>query len=584
MQREQHMKNNRNYPLYQRETYESMNQMVCAKAEKCKDAPAFQYMRGKRLCSVSYRKFLDDILITGKYLPSQTERPAHVAILGENSYQWLVAFMAVVMSGNVAVPLDKELDSGGIWKQLADSDASLCVCSALYRDIVEVAQQGEGKKEVGFLSMDVLEQLQGFDDTKKSGADYGLLQKWNSSVDKKAMAALFFTSGTSGKSKGVMLSQENMIADINFACGNFYSGGNTFAALPFHHSFGLLTSVFALYNQEHAIFINSSLRHIKRDMLLARPQTMLLVPLFVETFHRIIWQTAKEQGMERKLKMGIALSSFLLKCGIDVRRKLFHSVLDSFGGELTYMICGGAPLQEKYVREFRAIGIEILNGYGITECAPVVAVNRNHYHRDGSVGQILKGCGVRIRTDLDSAVASGACPAPQEPVIGEIQVRGRNVMIGYYRDDKATQEAFEDGWFKTGDLGYIDSDGFLYVTGRKKNLIIFSNGENVSPEELESILLDSELIKEVMVYAEDNLITAEIFPDMDNMEPASADPGNTEAISDAAFLSGRIQNIIDGMNRSLPAYKRIQKLKIRQEPFAKTTTQKIKRRGVADGQ
>lgn len=558
------MEKNRNYPFYEPEKYGSMNQMVCAKARKCKDAAAFAFMRGKNFHSVSYRRFLEDILVTGRYLSDFVEHkpPYHAAILGENSYQWLVAFMAVVMSGNVAVPLDKELDGAGIAGQLMDSDSTVCIYSASYEDIADALGQGGQKLGVQFLSMDALEglqestagsgSLQGHDARKENRADDGLLEQWNAALNPKALSALFFTSGTSAKRKMVMLSQENMASDICFACRNFCSEANTFTALPFHHSFGLLTAVFALFNWEHEVFINSGLKHVKRDMLVSKPRTMLLVPLFVETFHRTIWQTARAQGNERKLRLGIVLSVFLLRIGIDIRKKLFHSVLEGFGGNLKYIICGGAPLQEKYVREFRAIGIEILNGYGITECAPVVAVNRNQYHRDGSVGQVVCGCDVRIRTD-----SSHAGP-------GEIQVKGKNVMLGYYRDEEATKEAFDEGWFKTGDLGFIDRNGFLYVTGRKKNLIILSNGENVSPEELEALLLDYEPVREAVVYAEEGLITAEIFPD-------------EEAEQEEEALVARLQDIVDRCNRKLPSYKRIRKVKIRGNEFDKTTTRKIKR-------
>lgn len=542
---------NKIYPLYELEEYESLNQIICKKAEKCKDMTAFQYMKGNKLYNVSYKKFLEDILTSGKYLEDLIDKPSHIAILGENSYQWLVTFMAVVMSGNVAVPLDKELDAANIRELLISSDSTLCFYSNTYSDIAEKIQSNGDDTGIKFVSMESIKQT-----APDNKADPEMLKKWNDAFNSKAMSALFFTSGTSGKSKGVMLSQENMISDIDFACKNFYMSGNTLVVLPFHHSYGLITSIFVPFYWERTIFINTSLKNIKKDMLFSKPQTMLLVPLFAETFYKTIWQTAREQGSEKKLRFGIKLSNFLLKFGIDVRKKLFQSVLDGFGGRLEYIICGGAPLQEKYVKEFRAVGIEILNGYGITECAPVVATNRNHYHRDGSVGQILKCCDVRIENDTSHSTVGE---------VGEIQVKGRNVMLGYYHDGEATKEALADGWFRTGDLGYIDSEGFLYVTGRKKNLIILSNGENVSPEELEDLLLDNDLVSEVVVYAEDGMITAEIFPntvdDMDNMNA----------------ITVLLQEIIDACNRRLPAYKRIQRLKVRQDEFEKTTTQKIKR-------
>lgn len=528
------MMRNRDYPLYEREEYETLSQMVRQKAQECGDKIAFQYRQGKTIHSVTYHQYLDDILAVSRFLLEHCNDQRHIAILGENSYPWLVMFMATVMGGNVAVPLDKELDTEGIRDLLKQSDCQICIYSDAYSDIAEKLSRD---CPATFLSMCSMMEAE-----KSVGTDDVIPRKW-SVTSRFDAAAIFFTSGTSGKRKGVMLSQENMMADINIACKNFSLGGNTLAVLPFHHAFGLLTAVFASFNYEHAVFINSSLKNIKRDMLEARPQMMMLVPLFVETFHKTIWQTARKQGAEEKLRRGISVSNFLLRFGIDIRKKLFRSVRSAFGGKLEYIICGGAPLQKKYVQAFRSLGIEILNGYGITECSPVVATNRNFYHQDGSVGQILKECQVRIQNS-------------------EIQVRGKNVMLGYYHDTEATTEAFEDGWFRSGDLGYVDDKGFLYVTGRKKNLIILSNGENISPEELEELLLKHELVKEVLVYAEDGVITAEIFPDS---EVCSTD------------MQEQLQEVVDTCNRNLPMYKRIQRLKIRQAEFPKTTTQKIKR-------
>mgnify|MGYP001075908060 CR=1 FL=1 len=528
------MTRNRDYPLYEREEYETLSQMVWEKAQKCGNKIAFQYRRGKNIFSVTYREYLDDVLSASKYLSKHSNGRSHIAILGENSYQWLVIFMATVMNGNVVVPLDKELDAAGIGDLLTHSNSQICVYSDAYSDI---AERLSGDCSVTFLSMRAAAEAR-----KIGGTNDTVPKEWRD-TSKHNAAAIFYTSGTSGKSKGVMLSQENMMADINFACKNFFLSGDTLAVLPFHHAFGLLTSVFAPFNYEHTVFINPSLKNVKRDMLEAKPQMMMLVPLFVETFYKTIWQTAKKQGAERKLRLGITISNFLLRLGIDIRKILFRSVLSAFGGKLEYIICGGASLQEKYVQEFRSMGIEVLNGYGITECSPVVATNRNLYHRDGSVGQILKDCQVRIQK-------------------GEIQIQGKNVMLGYYQDEAATQDAFEGNWFRTGDLGHIDTDGFLFITGRAKNLIVLSNGENVSPEELENLLLDHEMVKEALVYAENEVITAEIFP-------------NPEA--DLGSVQKQLQDIVDTCNRRLPVYKRIQRLKVRQAEFQKTTTQKIKR-------
>jgi long-chain acyl-CoA synthetase len=245
-------------------------------------------------------------------------------------------------------------------------------------------------------------------------------------------------------------------------------------------------------------FISGSLKRLLDDFKDGRPDTIFAVPMVVETMYRQIWRTARREKRERKLSRGIKISNALMKIGIDWRKKLFKQILNEFGGNVDYIICGGAALDVKYIEWFRSIGIEILVGYGITECSPVVAVNRNHYKRDGSVGQICRDVNVRIIDD-------------------EIVVSGDIVMKGYYKDRKSTEEVLKDGRFYTGDLGRFDEDGFLFVTGRKKNLIILSNGENVSPEEIEAKLANDNGVAEVIAYEDNNRIIASIYPEKSYM-------------------------------------------------------------------
>ena len=271
-------------------------------------------------------------------------------------------------------------------------------------------------------------------------------------------------------------------------------------------------------------------------------QLQNLVPLFVENFYKRIIQTAKKQGKEKMLKTAMKHSEVLLKIGLDFREKFFKDILKTFGGNLEFIICGGAPLNEHYVKAFRAFGIEILNGYGITECSPVLSVNRNHYHRDGSVGLVLDGVDVRISED------------------DEIVVKGDNVMMGYYKDNISTAQAFIDGWYRTGDLGHIDDDGFLFITGREKNLIILSNGENVSPEELELLVGVVPGVCETVVYSDDKGIVAEIFPEEDYL--------NNQPHFDAKIAE---------INKKLPVFKRINTVKLRSTEFPKNSSRKIMR-------
>ena len=323
------------------------------------------------------------------------------------------------------------------------------------------------------------------------------------------------------------------------------------SVLPFNHAFAFITAVWKPFNYRRPVFINSSLNDFMKEIPVAKPGMLFLVPLFLETFSKTIWRTARKQGQEEKLKKGMKLSNALMKVGIDRRQELFKDVLKKFGGNLECIICGGAPLDPRYVKEFRSWGIHVLNGYGITECAPVLSVNRNQYWRDGSVGQLVPGISFRVY-DKD------------EHGIGEIQVKGDNVMMGYYNNPEATEEAFLDGWYRTGDLGYIDKDGFLFITGRAKNLIILNNGENVSPEEIEQNVERIPEVGEVVVFEEDGAITAEIFPDDTDERPEEE-------------KRKIIEEAIKKLNSRQPNFKKIHKIKFRKTPFEKTATRKIKR-------
>jgi len=306
------------------------------------------------------------------------------------------------------------------------------------------------------------------------------------------------------------------------------------------------------------ICINSGIKNVLTDFKKYAPQTIFLVPLFVENFYKKIWSGAKAQKRDKTLRNLIKMSNALLTAGIDMRPTLFKSVRRSFGGGLKLIVCGGAPIEPKYVAGFRDFGITVLNGYGITECAPVVSVNRNHHYRDGSAGLPLPGCDVTIREPDDSG-------------LGEICVRGDTVMQGYYNNETATNDAFEDGWFRTGDIGYMDDDGFLFVTGRRKNLIVLSNGKNVYPEELEAGLMEIPLVKEVVVRevaakGHSDVVAAEIFPDYEEASSLGIDN-----------LQAYFEKSVEDYNKLNPAYKRIRRVILRDTEFEKTTTKKIKR-------
>lgn len=524
---------NKPYPLYNYPLIRDLKDLIDKRTLDELDAVAFSWINKKNFIFKSCKEFKHDVDALGTYLLSLNYKNAHIAILGENSYEWIVSYFAVVNGGNIAVPLDKEISSETAELLLKKSDCSVVICSDTYKNIFD---------SVELSRLITMSEIQNMIDIGNSLIDSGNRDFTDYKIDKEKMCSIVFTSGTTGSSKGVMLSQKGITAVINNSCPNFRPDGGTLQLLPLHHMFGLVVSLMMVFNYRQPIFINSSLKNIKRDFQEAKPQTIFAVPLYMETFYKQIWETAKKQGKTKTLKAAMKISNILLKLHIDLRKKIFASVRSAFGGNLVYVGCGGARIDPFYIKEFRTFGVEIRGAYGITECSPGIASGRNFHYKDGSVGLPVINCQVKISDD------------------GEIMVKGDNVFLGYYKNPEETQKSFRDGWYLTGDLGRIDNDGFLFVTGRKKNLIIRSNGENISPEELEAVLLREEAIEEVMVYEESSAIIAEVFPKEAYME-------NEEYFNE----------LLKEINSRLPLYKQINKIKLRKSEFEKNSSRKILR-------
>ena len=383
----------------------------------------------------------------------------------------------------------------------------------------------------------------------------------NTELEMEKMSALLFTSGTTGTSKGVMLSHKNLAAATNASVLSMsYDDRNTFVSvLPPHHSYELTCGHLAIMNIGGQILINDSLKRVMKNFQNFKPNALMLVPLFVETMHKKIWEEVRKKGLEKQLRLLMKLNSAMLAFRIDARSKLFSKVTGAFGGNLKSIVCGGAPLSPELIKDFYAFGITVLEGYGITECAPLVAVNSPGKVRFHSVGTPVYGCQVMI-------------DKTEEEETGEILVKGDNVMLGYYKNPEATAEVFtEDGWFRTGDIGYMDKDGYIYITGRKKNVIILSNGKNVFPEELEEHLAAIPSILESVVLTRDNdageqVITAIVVPNMEIFGDTSKDD-----------IHADIKASINNINKNLPSFKQIRKVEVRYEPFERTTSKKIQR-------
>ncbi len=515
----------KSYPLNPQPNITNFKQLVAINATAYPEDAAFQFQINKKIITITYQRFQEDIQALASYFFQKGLFRNKIAVLGENCYEWVLTYFSVVMSNNIIVPIDKELPAEDIGHLLDFSGVELLVYADSYADIANAMLQHGHTNAI--LSMKEFPSILENDSTTEIV------------TDELNLCAIIFTSGTTGKPKGVMLSQKALIVDAVGACQNVYIAGSSMLTLPLHHTFAFTAGVLSMLIYRVPISISRSLRTFAADMKLFQPQNMFLVPLYVETMYKNIWKAAKNQGKDKLLKRMIALSNFTRKFGIDLRRKLFKSVLDNFGGNLTLIVSGGAAIRQEYIDRFEDLGIQILNGYGITECAPVVAVNRNEDFRAGSIGVPLPCNEVRV-------------------IDGELCIRGENVMLGYYKDEAATTKAMIDGWFHTGDLGHIDEDGFIYITGRKKNLIILSNGKNISPEMLEEKLLAISGVLEAVVSATEGVITAEIFAVQEDRE--------------------RIQEGVMAMNKTLPSYQRIQRVKFRNQEFEKTTTQKIKRK------
>lgn len=523
---------NKPYPLYELPQIGNLRELLEQKEKRMPERTAFIYSQGYgQTREKTYHDFYCEVNALGTWEYRNGLRGTHIAIIGENSYEWLLAFFSIVNGGNVAVPLDRELPKEEILGLLRKADVTAVFCSETYLELV-----GNLEQVVVF----PMSEVEHYVEAGKRYLAEGAAEYLNYEIDRKKLCCILFTSGTSGVGKGVMLSHENIAEDINGSCRLFVLEGNTIALLPFHHAFGLVVGVFMVFHYGYAIHINKSLKALQKSLQAAKPQTLFLVPLFIEALEHQIWENAKKAGKDKALRRMMKLSDILLRFGIDMRKKCFASVREAFGGELRYIISGGAGIDVRFIREFRSWGVEILNGYGTTECSPCAAVNRNHYHRDGSVGLPVPNGKVRIAED------------------GEVLIRGPFVMLGYYKDAEATAAALKDGWYVTGDLGMLDQDGFLTLTGRKKNLIILSNGENVSPEELEADFLKDEAVKEALVYEKEGIIVAEIYP--------------AEGYSEHGEY---FETLMKRVNRGRPLYKRVGKIILRDMEFPKNTSGKV---------
>ena len=559
----------------------SLRDLVETSAELYGDKILYIYKRGEARYSFSYNDYRRDLYRLGEGMSRIGLMGRTVAVIGESCPEYMTAYIAAVSGGGVIVPLDRDLGHAEIARFADLSGAEAVFYTEQFNDVLpslaeqmpqvryfipiapaEGSDTTDGSSSAGDAVILPYSELLALGDKAMEEGDRSFLD-YDCTADMSQMSALLFTSGTTETSKGVMLSHANLVASVNAASrGTIFGPDNTFVdLLPMHHSYEITCGHLGAANLGGTVYINDSLKNTLRSITTFKPDSLIVVPLYVETMHKRIWAEIARKGMTRRVRALMKASSAMHRAGIDIRRKLFKQILDGLGGNLRYIICGGAPLSPELVRDFDAFGIEICEGYGITECSPLIAVNRHGKVRLRSVGQPVDNCEVRIAD-------------PSADGTGEIEARGRNVMLGYFGNEEATAEVFtEDGWFRTGDVGCMDADGYIYITGRKKNIIILSNGKNIFPEEIEEHLYTSPLIGECVVIgrknsAGDTRITAVIYP--------SDEAAELEGKSEEEKLA-LIRDAVNTINRSLPVYKQVRDVELRGEEFEKTTTRKIKR-------
>ncbi len=557
----------KNYPYNEVSFVRDFKQMLEESQTVCEGRPAFKYKKGTDVVDVSYEQFFKETKALGSAITEMGCGNKHVAMIGPNSYKYATIFLTMLNTDTgVFVPIDRELPFEEIMYIINDSDAEMFFFADFYAENVK-AHRDEMPKVKYFVNIEAKEDADGilsYDKLMEKGMallDEGFTGYTDMTPVLENLKMIVYTSGTTGRAKGVMLSLSNM---VNMVCYGLQVADvyeRCLSVLPYHHTYELVCNLLVSLKKGATICINESIRTVAANLKLYKPKYVMLVPLYVESFYKKIWANLEDSGKAGLVKKMIKVSNGLLKVGIDVRKKLFGQLHEVFGGELDKIVCGGAPMREEVGNFFTSIGVAVLNGYGITECSPLVSVNRDYFFNFSSVGNKLACLELKIEN-------------PNEDGEGEICVKGPTVMMGYYNRPDLTAEVMVDGWFHTGDYGKVDpKDDRLYITGRKKNIIVLKNGKNIYPEEIEDYLMAAPEIGEVIVTSvkdeegSEVSLAAEIYPDQNFAEGKNEDE-----------IYKAVKAAVEAVNDKIPSYKKVTKVIIRKTEFEKTTSRKIKRK------
>ena len=558
--------------LYEAKEFKDIKEILYNSVKIYKDKIAFviKHKENKEIKyeNITYPKLLEDVNSLGTSFYELGLKGKRIAIIGKNRYEWAISHFGALLGEIVSVPLDKDLQYDELENSLIRSKADCIIFDEKLKNTIEEIKKNNNTQLTEYISMDKLDGYKNIEQLIKDGEKLiksGKKDYINAKIDENKMNILLFTSGTTSKSKAVMLSQKNIASNIYaMQCVEDINCNDTnIAFLPFHHIFGSTCLIMMVANGAKTVFPDG-LRYIKQNLNEYKVTLFVGVPILVEAIYKTIMKEVEKQGKTKIIKGAIGVSNFLRKMNIDVRKKLFKQIIDALGGKLRFVISGGAPADPEIAKGFNDLGIKLVQGYGLSETAPVIAAENEKVIKPGSVGLPMLNDEVEIVNKDENG-------------IGEIRVKGPNVMLGYYEMPELTAEVLKDGWFYTGDLGYIDKDGVLFITGRNKNMIVLKNGKKVFPEELETLVNRIDLVEECMVFGlpdkddkNDVKLSVKIVYNKDVAEEKYAGKSFDE-------LYKIIWDKIKELNTSFPRYKHIQKLILTDKELIKTTTKKVKR-------
>ncbi len=576
-------------PVYQNDTYRDFRELLNKSAEKYPELDAFvvKHKVGRKEFSyehISFPRFRDDVNALGQGLLDEFGLGKRYAIIGKNRYEWMVSYFAVLGGLGICIPLDKGLPYEELESSLARSYADVLIYDSAHQEQVDKLKAGGKTKVKTYICMDEFEggicvadyvaagceALTAGGEDSANRASERALRYTELCIDPEKIDILLFTSGTTSMAKAVMLSQRNIMSNIEAIekVIDIIPGDVSMAFLPYHHTFGA-TGQFVMIAGGATSAYCDGLKYLQKNLVEYKVSVFFCVPLLIESIYKKVMATVQKEGKEKKVLFGMKLTGFLKKLGIDIRRKVFAEVLEKLGGDIRLVISGAAAIDPEALKGFKAFGIEAVQGYGMTEASPVICCENLLENKLGSIGRSLPG--------IDVAIFE-----PNEEGVGELIARGPNVMAGYFENEEETAKTLIDGWLHTGDLAYVDKDGYIFICGRKKNVIVLKNGKNVYPEELEVLINNLPYVDECMVFGQarnhdgdhkDLAICAKIVYNATWMKENHGLEGGDASAKIEALIKADIEKI----NETLPTYKQMLRVVVTDKEMIKTTTGKVKR-------